>query len=96
MTQPPGSRPRIQDYAKYGITSVEDKQKLFRLIKLVNKGGDGALTAMQGANQRDVDGNAGLVDLDGDQDGLIVGPNGRHIGDVDNGLGSAGNGKFRL
>ncbi len=27
----------MQDYAKYGVTDIEDKQRLFRLIKSINK-----------------------------------------------------------
>lgn len=29
-----------QDYSKYGVTSVEDKQRLFRLIKSINRSGE--------------------------------------------------------
>lgn len=32
----------FQDYGRYGVQSLEDKQKLFRLIKTINSGADSA------------------------------------------------------
>ncbi|CAG9460335.1 unnamed protein product [Pedinophyceae sp. YPF-701] len=77
----------MQDYGKYGITTVEDKQKLFRLIKAINKEqGQGILAAAlhpdgpQGANGADIDGGAQLLDLDAHPNELIdgVADNGAH------------------
>lgn len=68
-----------QDYGRYGVQSLEDKQKLFRLIKKINGGADSASdpstprTYSRSASQSGMDGflspdlrgdfNSGILDL---------------------------------
>lgn len=68
-----------QDYARYGVQSLEDKQKLFRLIKTISNGVDSASEPStppaysRSASQSGMDGflspemrsdfNSGILDL---------------------------------
>lgn len=75
----------MQDYSKYGVVSMEDKQKLFRLIKNINKdyaerhdrpapaaqgGGKPSLSQLE-LQGHQLDGNAALLDLDANDGDLL-------------------------
>lgn len=76
----------MQDYSKYGVIGMEDKQKLFRLIKNINKeltedrasglGHNIAVSNKPSLSQLELqghqlDGNAALLDLDANDGDLL-------------------------